>query len=131
MLEATYRAANGTVAGQARLGGAVTVFTDINEWGAIAQASGMGSQAVTDGYLAELIARVGQVPAGLYDDGKQPLLILALEGKPDRYGSLGLAPGRAWPLTSTVALAALQRAGATVVSVTQKQLDDALLWSRI
>lgn len=131
MLEATYRAANGTVAGQARLGGAVTVFVDINEWGAIAQASGMGSQAVSDGYLAELIGRVGKVPPGLYDDGTQPLLILALEGKPDRYGSLGLNPGRAWALTSTTELAALQRAGAEVRTVTQKQLDAALLWAKL
>lgn len=126
MVEAAYRTPGGTIAVQARLGGALTLLDDPHEWTGIAAATGAGTHAVSEEHLAALRARYGTVPTSVYDTGREPLCILIPEsGKADRFGALGT---RAWPLENTGELAALQRQGATIREVTDLDLKRLLEW---
>ncbi|WP_102193218.1 hypothetical protein [Microbacterium aurantiacum] len=126
MTEAAYRTPGGTIAIQGRLGGALTLLDDPDEWTGIHQATGAATWGISEDKLNYLVGHYGTVPAGLYDTGREPLRILApAEGGASRYGALG---GRAWPLTNVRDLAALQRQAAEVVVMAQSEIDAALAW---
>lgn len=121
-IAAAYRDANGTVAVQARLGGALTLLPDPVEFAGIAAATGVETYQVTT--LDALRATFAEVPHPFYDDGRFPLRILAAkEGGPSRYGALG---ERAWAIPNTTQMQALQNAGAEVVILPQADIDKML-----
>jgi hypothetical protein len=118
MIAAAYRDPNGTIAVQARLGGALTLIPDPIEWAGIAAATGVQT---FDATVNDLVAKFGQVPHPLYDDGRDPIRILAPDnGGASRYGAIG---NRAWPITNTTDLALLEKTGAEVVTLPQASID--------
>ena len=121
-ITAAYRAKNGTIAVQARLGGKLTELDDPRVWGAMAAATGAETFPLTDEEYQVLADRHGRLKYPAFDttENKLPLVVYAENGDGTVYLYEG---GVIRYLTNPKTLEVLFAQGAQAVTWPQGEID--------